>query len=245
MSSMMNALPLFGMSNYSFSAAHPTDLMLISTGYTLVTILIDLTTSVGPFKNELRESLISAIDSCRSSPRAENLLIRVVTFNSSIGIKELHGFKPLNDIDTNEYHDFTTAGMTNLFDAVYNAAQATIQYGKTLVDMEFDVNAALFIITDGADNKSTMTANSVKQVIDTALSGEQLESILSVLIEINPDNNRTELDEFVTNVGITQHISVKDTTPESLKRLARFVSQSISSQSQSLTSGGPSVPLTF
>ncbi|MFA5986593.1 MAG: vWA domain-containing protein [Parcubacteria group bacterium] len=214
-----------------------------ATEYTLVTIAIDVTGSVGGFEAELLRCLKTAVDACKKSPRSDNLLLRVILFSTvfSNGVDELHGFKPLADIDPQkEYGQLRTGGGTPLRDACYSAIGAMNAYGKKLSDDDFGVNAIAFIITDGDDNASAATENMIKQEIVQAVSGEILESMISVLIGINAAAYKNELEQFQQNVGITQYIDAGDATAGKLARLADFVSRSIASQSQAMGTGGPS-----
>ena len=43
-----------------------------------------------------------------------------------------------------------------------------VTYGRRLTDHDFDVNGILFVITDGADNASTLTAREVGKVLAEA-----------------------------------------------------------------------------
>ncbi len=214
-----------------------------ATEYTLVTIAIDVTGSVGGFEAELLRCLKTAVDACKKSPRSDNLLLRVILFSTiyANGVEELHGFKPLADIDPQkDYKQLRTGGGTPLRDACYSAIGAMNAYGKKLSDDDFGVNAIAFIITDGDDNASAATENMIKQEIAQAISGEILESMVSVLIGINAASYKNELEEFQLNVGITQYIDAGDATAGKLARLAEFVSRSIASQSQAMGTGGPS-----
>ena len=53
-----------------------------ATEYTLVTIAIDVTGSVGGFEAELLRCLKTAVDACKKSPRSDNLLLRVILFST-------------------------------------------------------------------------------------------------------------------------------------------------------------------
>src|SRR3990167_7068141 len=103
--------------SFTFSAARVE--RLGATEYTLVTIAVDETGSVQGFSDKLREMLIAAVESCKKSPRSHNLLVRVITFGSqhSNGVNEIHGFKPLSEIDTASYPTIKPSGMTPLYDA--------------------------------------------------------------------------------------------------------------------------------
>ena len=227
-------------SNFKFTGARLT--RLGATEYTLVTIAVDVTGSTAPFANELRRALIAAVDSCKKSPRSNNLLIRVITFATTFrdGVNEIHGFRQLADINPNDYPPFRPAGMTPLFDAVYSAAGAMVEYGVDMVNNDFLVNGIVFIITDGADNRSTMTPGMIKAQIAKVTLGEALESMVTVLVGINATQYRRELEIFQQEAGLDQYIDVGEITIGKLAKLAAFVSQSVSSQSQAIGTGGPS-----
>lgn len=233
-----------GVGSFGYSALPP--VALDDSEYTLVTMVVDVTGSVTPFKTELLEMVRSVVGACKKNPRSENLLIRLVTFNSSVF--EVHGFLPLSSINADDYKELHPSGSTSLYDAVYSSVEATVSYGKTLTDQEFDVNAAVYVITDGADNASTTSLSNVKAAVSKSLVTESLESIQLVLIAINDADPyvKTRLQEFHAESGMNHPpISVGDATPSKLAQLANFVSKSISSQSQALGTGGPSQSLSF
>lgn len=212
-----------------------------ATEYSLVSIAVDLTGSVQGFEDNLRLALVTAIKACKKSPRSENLLVRVTTFNSSVGVAELHGFKPLNDIDPdNDYPQFRPYGSTPLFDATFSAVASTAEYGKQLADNDFLCNGIVFIITDGDDNASAETPGSIKKQLGALKKAEKLESLHTVLIGINADQCTHSLEKFKNEAGLDQYINAGDATPGKLAKLAAFVSQSVSSQSQALGTGGAS-----
>ena len=210
--------------------------------YTLVTIAVDETSSVAGFHDQLREMLVTSVAACKKSPRSDNLLIRVVTFSSrhNKGVNEIHGFKPLSEIDTAQYPDIRPGGMTPLCDACYSSVGAMNAYAKDLAENDYLANAIAFIITDGGENDSTATMRMVKDVCAQALQEEVLESMISILIGINAENLRAVLETFQREAGINKYRDAGDVTEGALAKLADFVSQSISSQSQALGTGGPS-----
>lgn len=218
-------------SSMQFSAIRPEELG--ATEYTLVTIVVDNSLSVANFADNLLKAVQEAVNSCKKSPRAENLLLRVITFNSRLD--EVHGFVPLGSIEINDYEPFRCTGMTALNDAVYNSIGATFDYAKTLVDQDFGANAIVFIITDGVENVSQFSSmEDIKNLIAEAKKNEDIESIVSILIGVNVQECKDSLALFQKEVGIDQFIDIGEATPQKLAKLARFVSQSISSQSQSL-----------
>jgi len=227
-----------GGSNFSFQGARIDTLG--ATEYTLVNINVDVTGSTAGFADDLRKMLVTAIEACKKSPRSDNLLVRVVLFSSVLGVCELHGFKPLSQIDPNTYPAFQPDGMTNLFDAHYTGVGALVQYGEQLMASDYLANAIDFTITDGVNNNSSATPLMIRKKIEEATKEEKLESLVTVLIGINASQCKRELDEFKAQAGLTQYIDMGDVTKGKLAKLAGFVSQSVSSQSQALGTGGPS-----
>lgn len=204
--------------------------------YTLVTIACDKSSSVGDFESELIKALNTVIDSCRKSPRAENILLRTVAFNHAQ--EEIHGFDELAKIK--DYTQLNCCGATALFDSVYASLGATIEYSKKLRSMDYSVNAIMFILTDGEDNRSTYGASEIKKLVDQTLHSEEVGSIVSVLVGINDNGGlNSYLTNFKNEANLTQYVSLGDATAGKLAHLANFVSKSISSQSKSLSSGIP------
>ncbi len=228
-------------SNFTFQGARLTHLG--ATEYTLVTIAVDVTGSTAPFAKELRDMLVAAVESCKKSPRSDNLLVRAVTFSTTFrdGINELHGFKLLRDINPQtDYPQFMPDGMTPLYDAVYSAVEAMVEYGGELMKNDFPANGIVLIITDGLNNQSLTTPRMIKEQIEKVRREEKLESLVTVLVGVNAQQFRPELDKFRIDADLTHYIDMGDVTPGKLARLGGFISRSVSSQSQALGTGGPS-----
>ena len=226
---------------FGFSGVRPETLG--STEYTLCTLVLDKTGSVYDFAAELNKVKKTVVEACRKSPRADFLLLRVVEFNTSVD--EVHGFKPLADIDPNAYGVPNCTGLTALYDATFSAVASMNAYAKTLTDQEYLVNGLVVIATDGSDNDSRMTTADIQRELKKAVTGEQLESLRTILVGVNAGSHSSRLQSFQKDVGIDQYVDVADATPQRLAKLADFVSRSISAQSQSLGTGGPSQALVF
>lgn len=233
---------------YGYSAISLDDERIGATEYTLVTIAVDVSGSVSSYKTEMEEAIKEIVDSCNKSPRKDNLMIRIVTFDDDM--QELHGFKLLVDCKPSDYTDcLTIGGCTALFDAANNAIEATNDYAKKLGDNEFDANAIVVILTDGCDNRSNVaTPATIKKTLQASVQEEALESMLSILVGVGVSGYggvAQALDDFKNEAGITQYVEIADANSSTLAKLAKFVSQSISAQSQALGTGGPSQALQF
>lgn len=214
--------------------------------YTLVTVICDVSGSVSPFKRELESALQSIVQACRQSPRADNLMLRLVAFDDSL--REVHGFKLLEHCHLNDYTGvLKIGGTTALYDAAENAVCAATDYAVRLGAGDFAANAIVFIVTDGMDNASILTARAVQNALSSAVTSESLESLVSVLIGVNVSDPTVGgyLQDFRCDAGFTQYVEIEKADAKTLAKLADFVSRSISAQSQSLGTGGPSQSLTF
>lgn len=237
------SMAIAGTSNFHFSAIRPEKLG--ATEYTLVTIVIDESGSTERFAANLLEMVKSIVAACQKNSRAENILVRLTAFNDQV--REIHGYKTLSDIDVNNYKSFAPAGCTALYDATYNGIGAMVTYGKSLYAQDLEVNGIIFIVTDGEDNRSSMGPGSIATQMRDALTMETIKGIISVLIGINTSKStKTLLEKFQKEGELTNYIDLGSATPEALAKLGNFVSQSVSSQSQSLNAGtSGSVQLTF
>ena len=236
-----------GPGNFQFSAVRLEELG--ASEYTLVTMVVDISGSVFSFKDDLLKCIKSIVDACKKSPRAENLLLRFLVFNENI--VEVHGFKNLSDIDPGLYKQLEPNGWTALFDATYDGIGASLAFAKQLVTNRYACNGAVYILTDGMDNRSKMTPSAIANKISSALQNEEIESLVTILIGLHDPNTSWEqevkrsLERFRNDANLTQFVDIGAATAQKLAKLANFVSQSVSSQSQALGSGAPSQTLQF
>lgn len=231
-------------SGYKFSATKLNKLG--ATEYTLATIVEDASGSVGGFSAALETCLKTILKAMGKSPRKDNLMLRLTQFNDNL--KELHGFKLLNDIKESDYDSILQiGGATALFDAIDEGLTATDAYAKQLTSNNFFVNGIVVIVTDGQNNTGNIfEGDKIKQRLEEIRKSENLESISVILVGVTNDNNAldTYLQKVKDDIGITQYVSIGTATPGKIAKLAQFVSQSISSTSAALGSGQPSQPIT-
>lgn len=241
----MQSHQVAGGGNFTFTATR-VEKLTAANGYTVVDIVLDRTGSTAGFEQELYGALVAAIEGCRKSPQAKNLLIRVTEFNSTIpgNVREVHGYKLLSEIDSvNDYPITPSAGGTPLFDAEFSAVGSMDQYADILYAKEFDVNGYIIVMTDGANTYSFATEAEIQERKRIIQQKERLESLVTILVGINASSYRQLLEAHVRNVGFDRYIEAKDATPSTMAKLGGFISQSISSQAQSRGTGGPSQPV--
>lgn len=230
--------------HYGFSATKIENLG--ATEYTLASVVVDVSSSVASFAGELTRAVKEVVRACKYSPRADNLMVRVVQFASVLD--EIHGFKLLENCNESDYDKaLCVGGSTSLFDASVNAVTATGAYGTSLNQSDFSANGIVVIITDGDDNNSTLSAQAVKAALATLVKQESLESLVTILIGVNINDRHISqrLQDFKNTVGFTQYVELGNADAKTLAKLASFVSKSISAQSQAPGTGGPSQSLTI
>jgi hypothetical protein len=236
---------LKGASGFHYSAVKLSKLG--ASEYTIVGIAADVSGSTTAFRPGIESMVKTVIESCRLSPRADNLMARLMVFSNHI--EEVHGFRLLNDCHLAAYDGVITnarSGMTSLYDTSVDLVSSMAKYGKTLLQNDYTVNGVMFVITDGRDEGSTLTVSALREAIAEAMKTESLESLTTVLIGVSVDTaTDAYLQQLKTDAGFSQYVGLADATTKSLAKLGGFISRSISSASQSVGTGGPSAPLTF
>lgn len=116
------------------------------------------------------------------------------------------------------------------------------KYAEELSDLDFLTNGITYVITDGGENCSVATVKMIKDELRKSVTGEIMESHLSILIGIDTGCGgvKKALADFQNETGMDKFIWAGEATRGKLAKLAEFVSQSISSTSQALGTGGPS-----
>lgn len=218
---------------------------LAASEWTLVAIAADMSGSVHPFRADIEACIQETVEACRLSPRADNLMLRLVGFRQTV--EELHGFKPLMECPPAAYAGcLDIGGSTALYDAAVSTLRSVEDYAKTLDRRGMVANGIVFVLTDGADNASTLTPGAVRDAVEQAVRGETLESLVTVLVGVGVGASvGRDLLALSGQVGFDHYLQLERADAATLAKLADFLSRSIQAQSSVLGSGGPSQVLTF
>lgn len=233
----MQSMTIPGAMNFQFSGVRPEQLG--ASEQTLVVVALDVSGSMSGYAGDLNKTMAAIVGACQQFPRADNVLLRLVTFNNQTG--EVHGFMPVTGISA--HAPFRPTGGTALFDAAYSAIGSVGAYGRALAGQDLAVNGIVFIVTDGEDNCSVATPTQIRLQVETLRRQESLESMLTILIGFGDDNKA--LRQFHQSAGFDQYVAAGAVTPDSLARMANFIARSITSQSWAMASHGQSQLLTF
>ena len=225
-----------------------------ATEYTLFEFIADESGSVSSFKSGLEKAIATSVEACKKSPRSNNLLHRTTAFSARGGgiaqIREIHGFTLLPSVNPADYtNSLSPNGSTPLVDAALEGVDAIYDMAKKLFKQKFLCNGIVIILTDGEENASdpNHSAADIKAMIDRIKQESVLESLRTILIGVNDSDPHMKrgLDDFRNSAGIDEYISMGDVSAGKLAKLAQFVSQSVSSQSQALGTGGASQPISL
>jgi len=240
---------------------------LESSGYTLADIVVDVSGSTGPFEKEMESALKCAIVSLKGDPatgvkphpKADSMMVRITRFHDQV--EEVIGYTLLANIDIDSLTgSLSPKGATALFDAIISGSEAAFHYADALRKQGYDVNGIMIVITDGMNNSGKNFAGldslghpypskdlyekclkTTASAMKLPLTGEAMESYVSILIGVNLGSCRDKLESIHTGVGFTQEmIALDDASPKTIGKIGKFVSESVSSQSQARGTGGPS-----
>lgn len=240
---LQNIISIGTPGTFQFSAINPDELQ--ESEYTIAVTAVDTTGSLAGWESKIEELLKTIVKSCQKDARRDFILLRQLQFNSGIGIKEFHGFLEVPHIDLNCYKIAKCDNMTNLCDVAVESISCIQSFSKILKSRDYDVNAILFIVTDGMDNDSSFSLSDIRKKMEEIVHDEEIESFITILIGLNDEDCDQYLKEFKKETGFAHQLSAGQVDEDSLAKIAGFISSSISSQSQALGSGGPSTIPTF
>jgi hypothetical protein len=223
-------------STYGFSGTRIEHLG--ATEYTVVSLAADVSYSTTDFLRDIEACIGRVVMACHRSPRADNLLLRVTRFGSTLD--EVHGFKPLGEVGPATYDGaLECLGCTALYDAAHNAVESVARYGAHLAEHALQANGLVFVVTDGMDNESAQTAADVRAAIVSTVAAEKLESLVTVLVGVNVTDSGVQdaLRTFSKEAGFTRYVELDAADESTLAALSEFVTRSISLQSRALGSG--------
>lgn len=228
--------------NYGYTGIAIDDLQ--SWENTLALGLLDESGSTSPFKRQMEECVKAIVGSLQKHPRKDNLIYAHYHFDTDF--REVHGWLPLDAIDLSKYDGcWAGGGQTALYDSTDRVINIVLDYAKRQAAKRYLCNGIIYTITDGADYIATpgnhLDQGDVKKTLASAITSEDLESLVTILIGVNPSPSvQAELEAYANNVGFTRYIPIEKADEKTLARVAGFVSQSVGHQSQALGQGGPS-----
>lgn len=192
---------------------------------TLVSVVVDMTGSTNRFADQILEMIKNIISGCKAAPKWEAFLIRVTVFNSLVGVKELHGFLPLKEIDGDAYPALVANGLTNLNNAVFDGVDAIAHIGGLLTAQYRSVNALLAVVTDGENNQFGRTEDEIATALRDAVTMEKVEGIVPFVVGINTSTYGALLADFCQKTGM-KFVDAGECSPKKVAQIGGLIAQS-------------------
>lgn len=173
--------------NFAFKGT-PID-QLMENNYTILQLIVDLSGSVSGFVHLVVRMLKAIVEKLSTIDTSANILVRATSFNSDVGVKEIHGFRLLENIKQDDYDGLTAQGSTPLYGAIDEGIDALDKYGSHLTQKRYKINGINFVLTDGKHNFGDRDpATLLKELAEKQqqfLQSESFDSSTFILIEIN------------------------------------------------------------
>ena len=138
---------------------------VISPSVLLVDFVIDRTGSMATYERVMKDCLEHYKQAIVNSKQADEMLVSKTLFNSII---ETGGYVAPDDFNT----DYSTWGVTRLYDAIIDRRQRLLDYMGQLKDNGTNARAVMVILSDGFDNDSHYRASDARQAIQDLISKE-------------------------------------------------------------------------
>jgi len=193
-----------------------------SSDVTLVTLLIDASSSIAGYKLEdaVRKGQNTMVDALSASAEADSILLAQWSFNHDR--KVLHSYIPLTDAVRLSRKNYKGSGATSLYDTWCDALAANVAYAQQLRDGGTPCRSAVVVITDGGDCGSKRKARDCAQLSRDLLASEQF--VLGFVgVGKDVDFRRVARDMGVPDAGIAV---ANAATPAALRDVFQMVSRS-------------------
>lgn len=205
-----------------------------ATDVTLVTVLLDSSSSIGSRKLEqaVRDGYNLLLDTFACSKDRDSILLALWTFDSRATV--IHSYVPVPEAASLDQTNYRAGGTTSLYDTWCDALAANIAYAQRLRDAGTPCRSVVIVITDGEDVSSKRLATHCAQISRDLLRSEQF---LLAFVGVGDD---VDFHSVAKNMGIPEgnilaHISAN---ASDLRKAFQMVSQSAIRVSQSVVSPG-------
>lgn len=206
--------------NLNYNNFNPEDIQVDETINAV--FVIDISPSITTYVKDLNYAFNDFTETMQKSHVANQLMVSIVEFNDKIHVKT--GFQPILQISNMQ---FKPSGRgTALYQATHQGLEMALDYRTNLESSGVMAKTLLFVITDGVDNSSSISASGVKQKIEEVLAQEQnVFSFTTILFGVG---NVQGFEKAQKDMGI-QHLAKVGTSGDEIRKMINFISSSISS----------------
>ncbi|MEO1654933.1 MAG: hypothetical protein AAFU64_15405, partial [Bacteroidota bacterium] len=153
--------------NLSFNNFNPEDIQVDETINAV--FIVDVSPSISTYVKDLNHAFNDFTETMQKSHVADQLMVSIIEFNEKVEAKS--GFQPIKQIPTMQ---FKPSGMgTALYQATFQGLDLAVNYRSNLEASGVMAKTLLFVITDGLDNSSSVSAQQVKDKLNGILAQEQ------------------------------------------------------------------------
>ena len=195
---------------------------ITSTDVTLVTVLIDASSSIEGrgLEKAVREGQHHLVDAFCGAKEKDSVLLALWTFNSDLDV--VHSYLPADDAVRLDAKTYRPQGATRLYDTWCDALAANVAYAQRLRDGGTPTRSVVVVVTDGEDVGSSRSTSTCAK-----LSRDLLASELFTLAFVGVGND-VPFAKVAKAMGIPDNCVFidKDATATSLRRAFQLVSQS-------------------
>lgn len=207
---------------------------IMASDVTLITVLIDASSSIGysGLEQAVRDGQNAMLESFKGSKESDSILLAQWKFNSAQ--KVVHSYVPVDRAVKLNKRNYRSTGSTVLYDAWCDACAANVAYAEQLRDGGTPCRSVVVVITDGEDTSSRRRISDCQKISADLLASEQF-----VLAFVGV-GNEADFRRIAKGMGIPKGcIEVqKDATPSVLRAVFEMVSQSAIRTSQGLIQPG-------
>ncbi len=208
---------------------------ITATDVTLITILLDKSSSIGFAKlsRAVRDGYNQLVDAFSGSKESDSILMALWTFNDAL--KVIHSYVPVADAAKLDGRSYRPAGMTSLYDAWFDACAANVAYAQQLRDGGTPCRSLVVVITDGGDTSSRRAAADCAKISRDLLASEQF---VLAFVGVGDD---VDFKGVARSMGVPAGCTLVQTTAtaSALRKVFEMVSQSAIRMSQQKVQPGP------
>lgn len=208
---------------------------ILATDVTLVTVLIDASSSIraAGLEQAVRDGQNLLVDALAQSKEKDSILLALWTFNDAPSV--VHSYVPVSDAARLDVKNYCGSGSTALYDTWCDALAANVAYAQRLRDGGTPVKSVIVVLTDGEDVGSKRRAQDCAR-----LSGDLLRSEQFVLAFVGV-GSEADFRRVASSMGVPDGgIEVQATaSAAALRRVFQMVSRSAIRASQGLIRPGP------
>lgn len=201
---------------------------IVATDVTLITVLIDASSSIGSgsLEQAVRDGQNLLVDAFAGSKEKDSIMMALWSFNQTQNV--YHSYIPVTDAVRLTAANYQPGGSTALYDTWCDALAANVAYATQLRATGTPCRSIVVVITDGADCGSTRRATQCAQISKDLLASEQF---VLAFVGVGDD---TDFRAVARKMGVPDGCVLVATaaTPTELRKAFLMVSQSAIRASQ-------------